>query len=523
MTGSRSAPIPNAAAPSPPLGWGARLAVFVGIAYIVSFIAIAILRLGYPFELEWMEGSSIAHMNRVLHGLPLYVKPSLDFTPFTYPPLYFVVSAWVAKLTGSGFVPLRLVSIAATLGTLAMLYAYVRRESASRWPALVAASLFAATFRQSGAWLDLGRVDALLLCLVMGGATAVRRIESAGYAGIAGGVLFALAALTKQSALFIAAPVAVVLIATDWKRGLAFGATLATCFAGLAWLLNRQSGGWFSFYVFELPRDHPIIGQLLRGFWIEDFVGPLGFALAIGAAHFFLAPIRPRWRVLTLDFTLILALVLTGYATRIRVGSFINVALPAYLGVCVLAGLGLSALWAHRRTDSPVLRRAESFVALLLLAQFALLAYKPWLQLPSSADRAAGVQIVESLRRVTGDVWVPRHPYLAELAGKPPFAHELALQDVLRQTEAAHSRALLGEIRTAARSRRFGLLVLDDETWVHHEFSPYYHHAAEMFGATETALFWPRTGFVTRPDFVWVPEADSTAARNVTGGPGRPH
>lgn len=502
----------DSATPSPPLGWGGRLAVVVGLAYVATFIVVALMRLGYPFELEWMEGSSIAHLNRAVHGLPLYLKPSIDFTPFTYPPLYFIVSSWVAKLTGAGFVPLRWVSILASLGSMSLVYAYVRRESASRWPAVLGACLFAAVYRQGGAFFDMGRVDALFLCLTMGGAVAVRRIDSAWLAGLAGGALFTLAALTKQSALFIAAPVAVALLAGDWRRGATFTTTLAACFGASAWWLNRQSGGWFNFYVFDLPRDHPVIGQLLRGFWIEDFVGPLGLALVIGAAHFFIAPVRPRWRALALDLGLVVGLVLTGYATRIRVGSYINVALPAYLGLSVLLGLGLATLWTQRRADSPASRRAEGFVALLLVAQFALLAYKPWQLLPTPADRAAGEQIVESLKRVPGPVWVPRHPYLAELAGKPTFAHELALQDVLRSGLSQQSDLLRAEIQAAARARRFDLLVLDDETWVHHEFAPYYRHAAEMFAANESGLFWPKSGFVTRPDFVWVPRSDSAAA-----------
>ncbi len=512
MSRPRHNPDAAVTATTAPLGWGARFAVAIGLAYIATFVVVAFMRLGYPFELEWMEGSSIAHLNRVLHGLPLYVKPSIDFTPFTYPPLYFIVSSWFARLTGAGFVPLRLVSILASLGSIALVYAYVRRESASRWPAVLGACLFAAVYRQGGAFLDMGRVDALFLCLTMAGAVAVRRIDSAWLAGLAGGALFALAALTKQSALFIAAPVAVALLAGDWRRGATFTATLAACFGASGWWLNRQSGGWFNFYVFDLPRDHPVIGQLLRMFWIEDFVGPLGLALVIGAAHFFIAPVRPRWRALVLNFAFIVGLVLTGYATRIRVGSYINVALPAYLGVSLLLGLGLATLWTQRRADSAMSRHAEGFVALLLVAQFALLAYKPWQLLPTPADRAAGEQIVESLKRVPGPVWVPRHPYLAELAGKPTLAHELALQDVLRSGSSAQSDSLRAKIQAAARSRRFDLLVLDDETWVHHEFAPYYQHAAEMFAATESGLFWPKSGFVTRPDFVWVPRSDSAAA-----------
>ncbi len=512
---SRKRATPTSAAPTPVVrppasGWGMRVTLAVGLAYVVMYLAIALLRMGYPFELEWMEGESIAHLDRVLRGLPLYARPSLEFTPFIYPPLYFHVVSWVARVVGSGFVPLRLVSFAASLGCLALVYAYVRSAAASRWPAVLAACLFAATYRQGGAWWDLGRADALFLCLLLAGAVAVRRAASPWVGGAIGGALLALSALTKQTALLVGAPVALAVLVTDPKRGGTFTATFAALFAASVWALDRQSGGWFSYYAFALPRDHPIIGQLLRGFWIQDLMGPLGIALVIGTAHVFALPPRPRLKALALDVALLVGLVGAAYATRIRVGSFVNVVMPADLGVSLWFGLGLAALDVHRRPDSAPARLTERYGVLLVLAQFALLAYKPWQQLPSTRDRVAGEQVVESLRRVPGEVWVPRHPYLAAMAGKPWLAHELALQDVLRPTHTSRARELLAEIQAAARARRFALLVLDDQSWVHHEFSPYYRLGAQMFGTDETDLFWPKTGYVTRPDFVWMPKPDST-------------
>ena len=43
-------------------------------------------RLPHLFEIEWMEGSMVDHVRRVIDGQPLYVAPSLDFVPFIYPP-----------------------------------------------------------------------------------------------------------------------------------------------------------------------------------------------------------------------------------------------------------------------------------------------------------------------------------------------------------------------------------------------------------------------------------------------------
>src|SRR5262245_26784484 len=131
---------------SPPLDWTTWVAIALGVAYVVTYVAIALMRMGYPFELEWMEGSTLGHVDRLLHGQPLYPKPGIDFTPFIYPPLYFTVASWVAKLVGEGFPALRLVSFVASLGCFALIYAYVRAAGGGRGPALLAGCLFAATF-----------------------------------------------------------------------------------------------------------------------------------------------------------------------------------------------------------------------------------------------------------------------------------------------------------------------------------------------------------------------------------------
>jgi hypothetical protein len=122
--------------------------------YIGSYLAVALLRIGYPFELEWMEGAVANHVLRVLNGQPLYASPSIDFVPFIYAPFYFYVSAGFATVLGFSLFPLRLVSFLSSLACFAIIYAFVRRETGSRFFGLLSAALFAATFRAAGAWLD---------------------------------------------------------------------------------------------------------------------------------------------------------------------------------------------------------------------------------------------------------------------------------------------------------------------------------------------------------------------------------
>ncbi|MBL8716184.1 MAG: hypothetical protein JNL79_09325, partial [Myxococcales bacterium] len=67
----------------------------VGGSFLVLYVFVALRRLVYPFDLEWMEGGMVDQVRWILAGHKLYVKPSIDFVPFIYNPLYFYVSALV--------------------------------------------------------------------------------------------------------------------------------------------------------------------------------------------------------------------------------------------------------------------------------------------------------------------------------------------------------------------------------------------------------------------------------------------
>src|SRR3989442_8845140 len=87
-------------------------------AHLAAFLFVAAARLVYPYELEWIEGGLADEVLAILRGQAPYAQPSLHLVAFIYPPLYFYASAAVAVLIGPGFLPLRLVSFAATSATL---------------------------------------------------------------------------------------------------------------------------------------------------------------------------------------------------------------------------------------------------------------------------------------------------------------------------------------------------------------------------------------------------------------------
>jgi dolichyl-phosphate-mannose-protein mannosyltransferase len=485
---------------SAPQGLAAVLRLLTAAAaggYLLMYVAIAFLRISFPFELEWMEGESVEHVARLLRGQPLYVAPAPEFIPFVYPPLYYAVAAVVAKLIGPGFFAARAVSFVSSMACFLAIYTLVEHETQDRFAAWVATGVFAATFRAAGAWLDLARVDSLFLALFLLGLVAMRRHPSpAGYA--AAGALFALSALTKQTALAMCLPLLVFAAITAPRRAAWLTSSLILVTGSVTAALLWTSHGWYAYYVFREPLLFQWARPVFLTFWTDDLLRPLPIA-GTAAAVTLVGLLRTRDESL---FWLLATIGMVGgaYRSRLQTGGYENVLLPAYAVIGIVFGLALAAarrLWS---------RRAPAEVAIYAgcLAQMAVLAYDPRPAVPRAADGRAGEAAVRSLARVDGDVFVPYHPYLAGLAGKRTHAHVMAVFDVLR-LGLPEGGPLAAQHRAAIRERRFGAIVVDDggDYFFMPEIQSSYVHARELFA--DPAAFFPVTGERTRPQHVYVP------------------
>ena len=280
------------------------------------WILVACIRLLYPHELVWTGGAFRDHCDRVLSGAPLYAAPGPDWIPFPQPPLAFWLSALPMRLFGSAsFVPLRLVSICATLGCAVLLFLWVRRLGGS---GSIAVGLFLAVSGALGGWHEVEGAETLFLFLLLLGATCLERAsapvrlrpraatngesrfrlgalfalsERAGEeettlssdfgppgflralvcAGLAG-LCFTLAFLTRQYALLFVLAGA---LALAWRRAwVAFAfflmvASVTGLEAVLA--LNATSGGWFGHYVGTVFLAQPISAVRLGTSLIQDW------------------------------------------------------------------------------------------------------------------------------------------------------------------------------------------------------------------------------------------------------------
>jgi hypothetical protein len=504
------------------------IAALLGTAVIVTYLVIALRRMTYPFPLEWLEGNSLVEVQRILDGQPLYTAPAIRYVPDGYPPLYFAISAGVAKVLGVSYTSLRVVSLLSSLACFALVARLVQRDTGSGTAGIAAAGLLAATYFATDTWFDVGRVDSLFLALSAAALYAARWMYCARGA-VATGLLLAAVFLTKQNGL---AEGILVLAALAFgpRRRLAMLAALT--YAGVVAIstivLGLASHGWYVYYVIELMSEHALSAGALGQFWTVYLIPALGIAccaVILGA--------RPVSPVVAAGCA---ALIIEAYAAAVHSGGGVNDLLPAYLAVVLLAGLAMGrqdhALLAES-LDQLVISRSPNWrpgrpgrwlavvTAALVIIQMAVLvaAFQPGPAIPGTAGRAVGQRLTTGLRQIGGTVAIPSDPGLSLLAGLPPVAHQDAVNDVLRSSDQA---AITDFTRSAARAfaaRLFSAVVtdrLEPPPGYLPALARYYHRCPQpLLPGVPRAVFEPVAGLRARPAYLWLPGRHQSCAATI--------
>ena len=473
-------------------------------AAILVYLGIALIHLRYPHEIEWIEGGMVDEIARLTRGEKLYVEPTVDYVPFIYAPLWFHVAALFSKVFGVGFFAARLVSVVSSMAAMALIAAFIHRETKDRIAALAGAGLYAATYPIAASFYDLARVDSLFVALLLGG-LYVLRFRDSHVATIAAAALFALAFFTKQSAPIAIAPIALHLIWADRRRGLLFSAACGAMMGGGVLAYNIASDGWFWHFCFVVPSAHTIMNRAFFNFWAE--LGMLlGFAYIFAACYVVLQKRSDAKRFYLFAAAGMLGAALAGHVHR---GAWSNVLSPAYAVLAVLFGLGLHALLVHAASlvrAATARAGAVAPVALsLAVAQLAVRAYDPRRFLASAAHAEAWRALIAEVQSIPGDVFVSAHGFVGPRAGKRAHAHQMAISDELRSMPSSPTaKALRLRIARAIEQRQFAALVLDNVWLPGTLIHPRYEKTRDIPMRTSLG---PVIGWRTaQPSGIWVPK-----------------
>jgi hypothetical protein len=472
--------------------WLLPIAPVVGQVGLLFYAMLS--RLAYPYDLEWMEGGLLGHALRLADHQGIYVEPSVEFIPYLYTPLYPALIALVSGMFGVSYAVGRLISLLSLVATLGFVIHAVTRERererereggaqrAAAWSGgALACGLVAATYPWVEGWYDLVRADSLFLAMTIGGLLAVRAwARVPGLPGrrriAAAGAVLALSFFCKQTGVFYVAAGGAALLVLNWRRLPLYVLVTGAVGLGGVWLFNRATGGWFWTYVFEIHQAHAFsrdrfiasFGHILGHFPIMTAVigaGLVGVAAAARATGR-----RPPgsgallyWTPLFAVSTLVGAI---GWGTEF---AHFNAFIPAMVTGAISAGAAVPALAGAASTLSRHGARAScalGFAAACAIAAQLLLAWwQPARFIPSKRDRAAGDALIEHLRAVDGEVFMPYHPWYPVLAGKRLLTHRMGLLDVgqgKRMTREQRAAWRARGMREAFRTQRFAEVILDN-------------------------------------------------------------
>lgn len=488
--------------------------VIGAVLYIATYCVLAVIRMPYPYELEWIEGAVVDSCTRLVEGQPIYVKPSLEFVPLLYNPLYLHISAGMMRLLGTSPLAPRLLSFIASLGCMAVIFSLVRRETKDARIGITAAGFYAATFEVAGAWFDTAKTDSLFVLFILTGLYCARRWSGARGA-ILTGISLILAYFTKQPSLVIIALIALFYLLESWRSFVAYSTTVAVLGVGTTAALHAATEGWYTFYTWEIVTQHGIRTPFLYLFWVMDVLGSIP-VIALLSALLLLPLAKPFERSTKGSrgrFYLCAGAggLLVSWLGRLHRGGYLNVLMPMFAIFAIVFGLLLAHLKRHRN------RLFASVSLLLCTMQLAQLFYLPTDFVPTTFDEAAGQQFIRRLQTFEGDVFIPYHGYYTTLAGKPMHAHWMALTDLLGEAygdekESASGKveavqqALDREVREAVRRQRFDAIILDTDYQYWIEMIPsHYRYAGPTFEESEG--LWTLVGWRTRPEDIYVPRS----------------
>ena len=441
---------------------GAAAIAYVALAWVIAH------RVAYPFDLEWLEGATLWHAQRLVDGQALYPPPTIAFVPHPYPPLYPALLALLARAAGGVSYTLgRALSTASFLGALAIGWRFVRAEGGSRAAATVAMAIPCAAYVPTGAWYDLVRVDSLWLLLTAAGVTLAWRARRSTAGVAAAGVLLVAAFFAKQTAAPFMAAAALGLWMANRRAAMVLVAALAVAGLPSLWAMQHVTGGWFWFYVFDVHHSHAFhwLGALHAPGRTLALLAP-SLPLAAWALYYDRSPAL-RWTAWLAATGIFVSAI--GKGTE---GGFINAHIPAIYFSSLFVGVALARAVGSGDAPRTTLAWALS-AATLALAPRVLptltetiapqrfgapqpTGYTLGVLMPSAQARAREEALLARLRAVDGEVWLPTRPWYAQLAGKRPLAGEMGALDV------APTGVVIAGFEEALRARRFAAVVLDE-------------------------------------------------------------
>lgn len=396
-------------------------------AWVVFMAYLWINHINFPLNLEAMELTVLQHLERIMAGQALYVKPSPDFVPLAYAPLYYYFSVPFAWLFGASLFTLRLVAVVGMLGSEILVFLAVKKQTQSNWWGVIAVGLFAAAYRVMDTYLDNAHSDSWLLCSILLGSylISLNRSRSVNLLG----VFFLIISFwfKQHGALFAIGGV----LYLTWRDGLknswvywVMAALLGPVLYLLAPLLFF--GPEFRFYTLTIPSHWSELNfdaiKRYIGFIIKNYMALAGIGVSASLVYLF----RQKNKLSIWYFMLPFAM-LSGFMGALDPGSNNNVFIPMGVWFILTGVLGLFAFTG----EYAFVNRWSVHLAALGLS-FVLFFYNPASVIVSSQADTAYQDLVGYLNALDGPVYAPWLGQLESGYTFIPSVHWVPMEDLIR-------------------------------------------------------------------------------------------
>ncbi|MED5371693.1 MAG: glycosyltransferase family 87 protein [Myxococcota bacterium] len=500
--------------------------VALWVAWLV--VGLALQRLDFPFDIEWMEGGMLVHALRIEQGQPLYAAPSPDWVPYIYPPFY----PWLISALGEpSYLLGRSISLVGTLAAAAAGIFALWREGRSPLWGLAAAGLYLSCYDESGTFYELVRTDALAMGLLTW-SLVLCRTESRGGV-VAGGLLLVLAFLTKHNFALFGVGIVGWLFWRDRKLALLFAAASVIPALVLTGAIQIASDGNYLTYLLGVPGSHPLNAE--RAFPLSEKEMLAALILSNLAALGILAvyAVRKRWSAGGVYWGVMTGIALVACVLmRAHHGGFINVLMPGHWvmaigGTMLVASvaerswawgiplsliLGLQGIegrykydWKHGPKDGSLKERICLLDANVPTSRCFQDRWDPGRLIPDEDDLAAGNALIAQLSEIQGSVFAPQFPWYPYLAGKEPSFPLIALWDIQHKRGPLYQEPSV--MTEGFQAHRWDAVLCADKP-LKYGFQEDYLKAEKISwpqGVRGTAMR-TRTGWRVKPAWIWRPK-----------------
>jgi hypothetical protein len=423
----------------------------------------------YPFPIDGVEGGSLQELHRVLSGQPIYVAPSLDYVPMLYGPAYFYLAAVLAAITGTDLLALRALSLLASLATIAVLVLLVQRETGSLMAGVVGGAVFSACNQLVAGAMDVGRTDAtmvfFMLAAVYAAHVAMFGRTATWRSSTCSGVCMGVALLTKQSSAVGARARAGGFVVVRRHQHFAFVVGTGVTFGVGLLLLIAQSGTWPLYFLWQLPRMHQVLPELVSRFW-DHVVARFAVPVMVGPFYLLMQARRGgSWRRALFYVAIAIAMIGMAWTSQATINGGRNVELPAYAAFSLLFALGLhEALRLIGSPSSSLARDVRNYVLAAAIFQFVVLVYNPRLVVPYRSDLWASQRLAATLAALPGPIFAGSYEGFLDQtrdAVAPDLPSVLELQGEQIRPSTPEGEAWSGELANALVTRRFTYVLVD--------------------------------------------------------------